>query len=407
MKVVTWKINSFGKFSVIRNDINITAKNKRFSKKWKLFQYLLTYRQKKISHRKLIKVLDLEDSYLPEQALSALVYRLRKQIQGEFFNKIDNDEQLICSKPGSYYFNKESNYIFDADIFEESINYCISLLSKNKNSEEIISSFTKAWEIYEQGDYLETVKHSDEWLISSRDYYRNSLINTLVHIRKKLANNSSCHKLENYYQKLLARYPYNNELIIGYINLLLCIGDYYFALHKLEYFLARFHERNLKVPEDLLELQKRLKGNNQVYDLGIYLDNIKDDRADNERDEERKAYLSSPGTFIELFEIEFRRRFVVNYQSFIVNLSKNTPLKLDKNNAEIIRLLEEGLRPGDIFSIWDEDSILILMVDINSKEIEILYDRIIDLLKEKTDIDFNYNFSKLKKPKSKIYRVSD
>ena len=394
MQEVKWKINSFGKFSVIRNDTNITAKNKRFSKKWKLFQYLLTYRKKKISHSKLIEVLDLEDSYLPVQALSALVYRLRKQLLGDLFNKIDDNKQLICRKPGCYYFNNESNYIFDGDILEKAITDCRSNLSLNKNSEKLIETFDTAWNIYKQGDYLDTVKHNDDWLISSRDNYRNTLVNLLSLIRKSLASNDSCIKLEGYYQKLIERHPLNAELIIGYINLLQCIGDNYFALHKLEYYLARYYDRNLKVPARLIEMKKNLKSNNKIFDLGIDLQDNKS------LYEERKAYLTSPGTFMEIFEVEYRRRFIVNYDSFIINLSRKTTKKNKENQNQVLDFLKEGLRPGDIFTPWDNKTVLALMVDISEEELKIILSRIIRFIQENYNIEFNYNFVELDNSKS-------
>ena len=405
MVEVVWKINSFGEFNVIRNGVNITARNKRFSKKWKLFQYLLTHRNKEISHRKLIEVLDLQESVLPKEALSALVYRLRKQLQGKIFNEIDEANQLICRKPGRYYFNRQANYHLDSDIFEEVIADCKLELSKNSNEIDIINTFNNAWDIYRKGDYLETVKHNEDWLISARDYYKSMLINTLRLIRKRLASSSDCYKLENYYQKLLERYSYNIELIIGYINLLICIGDNYFALHKLEYYLASFHDRGLKIPVRLIELQKKLKGNNQVFDLGLALNADFNKNPVGSRDEERDAYLTSAGTFMEFFEIEFRRRFVVNYQSFIVNLSLDNPINDMGIKQEIVDVLKESLRPGDVFSPWDENTILILMVDINSNELRLLFSRLICYLKENYGVNFNFNFTELERPESNIAKT--
>jgi two-component SAPR family response regulator len=71
-------IYTLGNFQVVNGEDHVTNKQKTSSKRWKLFQYLLTFNEREISREELILVLKLHKNDDPEGALSALVYRLRK-----------------------------------------------------------------------------------------------------------------------------------------------------------------------------------------------------------------------------------------------------------------------------------------------------------------------------------------
>jgi len=81
------RIYTLGRFRVFQGEKNLTKNRKQLSKRWKLFQYLITYRNREVSREELIMVLDLNDNNDPEASLTALVYRLRKLLKSNEYGK--------------------------------------------------------------------------------------------------------------------------------------------------------------------------------------------------------------------------------------------------------------------------------------------------------------------------------
>src|SRR6056297_36014 len=107
-------ISTLGNFKVFIDNEKINTPREKFSKRWKLFQYLITFRNREVAREELIMNLDLNNNQDPEGSLSALVYRLRNLLEQE-----NKDFKYIRTRGSAYTFNTEADYWLDVEEFEK------------------------------------------------------------------------------------------------------------------------------------------------------------------------------------------------------------------------------------------------------------------------------------------------
>jgi len=94
----------------------------------------------------------------------------------------------------------------------------------------------------------------------------------------------------------------------------------------------------------------------------------------------------------------------IDYFKFLLNLQKRRSLRNDHNDyicvltvngnedrglKDLFQVLESSLRKGDVFTSWNENQVLILLHDVKENGIEIVRERLINNIREKTKISRN------------------
>ena len=353
------KICTLGKFELKSNDVNITEGIKLESKRWELFQYLVTNKHRSISQEEIISVLGLDENSDPVGSLSSLVYRLRNTLKEAIGSQAGD---YIRRSGNAYTFNVEKSFWLDIDEFEKACELTNKAIEDN--SDDWQESFEQILNLY-QGDYLEEA-HLCDWVWNARNYYTNQLVSTFNKLAEHLTHQNKYEELWDYYTKVNQLIGFDEDLMFGMIETLLRMGKVGFAHQKLEELIEFFEENDLIIPLKIKVLKSKFPKTNSD-NPGLVLEEIKQSL------EEEKAYICPPETFTDIFRLEIRRssresppRFLSFFR--IDGDYDETILKKVGNN--LFEMITKQLRSGDIICRWNNKQIIALLTGLDESEIE-------------------------------------
>lgn len=358
----TLKVYTLGNFKIRRGSETITKNMQKISKRWKLFQYLVAHANREVSRDELIMILQLNTNDDPEGALTALVYRLRKLLNN------NNADDYIRTLGSAYSFNRDVEYWFDAEEFACLCEKTCKMIEQG--AEEAVNTFDQALELY-KGDFLQEAK-SDEWVWTTRNHYRDILINTMIQMDEFLRHKGEYEKALEFYDKLNEFVFFDEMIIRGLIQTMVDAGKYSQAKKKYDEIIKLYKDNGLKVPPELEGMAGNLISNKDES-LQEVLDDL------NRSNKKGLAYLTDPDNFIKLYDLEKRRaertgvpRMVVHIRMVIEDGFEDA----EKLEDKMLDLLIRHLRSGDIVCRWDERHFIILLLDIGEKDVNIVIDRI-------------------------------
>jgi len=366
---VVLEIFTLGRFEVRRGSEVISKLDQRSSKRWRLFQLLLTHRGNSISTEELIRHLGLDESVNPPEALKSLVFYLRKDLKG----KGNNDYKYILCGQGTYFFNLNARYKLDCEDFEK-------LCAKGKelvltNPPEAIKNYQEALNLY-RGNYLAD-QSSALWVVPARNYYRELYLRATMQLILLLREARLFEQAWDVAEKALRVVPLEETIRKSSIESLLDAGKPGLAWVQFEEAVSLYKAHRLGLPPGLLELGKKLTDKNEKNDspdkLLIELQ---------ERRLKSGVFKCDLQTFTALCELERSRSERGNYPVYLVHLMINAQNLIHHQkpvNQILHDLLEKNLRKGDVLCKWDAEHFLLLLVNVD----EIMSSQIINRIKER------------------------
>lgn len=390
------QIFTLGNFKVANSEKVITRNMKKSSKRWKLLQYLITFKDQEISRDELIMILGLHNNDDPESALSALVYRLRKFLSSH--TSTDNGH-FVQTSGSAYTFNGKANCWIDSEEFE---NLCEKTQKAvTAESDQAITYFEKALELY-KGDYLQEAR-SEEWLWSARNYYRDLLRNTTFKLDSYLKERGKYETLLKFYDEIQKLIKFDEDVITGYLETLVGLGKESEARAKYQEIEAMYKDNGLKLPPRLDDIFR----------------NLEIERAERPEDflntidksvDEQGAYLCTPDKFVELYELEKRRcqrdgpsRCIIHLRFEKDEEERHQEMNfdhLDNISQQFLQLLADQLRSGDIATRWNKKHFIILLANIECKDAEKVINRIRNSFKARYGLPESITINK------KVYSLS-
>lgn len=347
-------IYTLGSFEIHNGDEVITQGVKKNSKCWQLLQYLITYRNKNVGREELIMELDLKNNSDPEGALSALVYRIRQRLEN---GAREDSDHFIKTTGSAYTLNGQQEYWLDAEEFEKLCN----MVQKDEEPEQLVEKFSRALDLYE-GDYLEDARLV-EWVWSTRNYYRDLLVSTLLAVDSLLSEMGDFEQLWQFYSRIQQLVRFDERLMMGEIETLLKAGRTGMARQKYEEAVNMFEHNDLKLPPRLEKLGHSLKSSFDEDPVPFLKELQKMGGTEG-------AFVCEPALFSQLYELEKRRiqreippRYILHIQLTGLQGEK----KKEKLGETFFTHLQGQLRAGDIACHWSDLHIIVLLVDINEK----------------------------------------
>ena len=346
------------------------------SKRWQLFQYLITFRNREVSREELITNLKLNKNENPEGALSALVYRLRKVLDSSF-----SKSNYIKTAGTAYTFNNQLDYWLDIENLEKLCDKALQVVEED--FEKAILSFEKAVEIYD-GDYLEELEAS-EWIWSLRNKYRELLVTTLLKLDKYFSKTGKHNQLWQLYNQLQQRITYEERLINGAIEALIADKCWGKAWNEYQELISLYQKNGLMIPPEIKILESKFKQADDGLDLVV--DYFDDDL--NSEETEGAFICKDKKVFSNIYELEKRRHQRDVIPSYLVHLRLTG--ELSKENINIIsdklrKILLNQLRCGDVICPWHNKHLIILLTDINVEAAEKVISRITNYFNYKYDL---------------------
>jgi len=372
-------VYTLGNFLVRKEDeILFSGENSYLNKRWQLFLYLLFNKDKKISDKKLIKLLNLEENVSPYQSLRALVYRLRKDL--DFKNS-----NFIINKKGGYLFNSESSYWLDCQYFSGMIRRAKSVKEKDRAME----LYQEAISLY-RGSFLNHQQLKDIKFNQLQEQYQELYKEAVLELGEILAADQRHKEAVDLYEKAIQLNPLNIDFYTALISCYKKLGRPDLALTKTEEALLYLKNTNLPVPENLnLEIGNFFKNDIQE-DPQLILENNKLCRGD--------VFECGPMTFASVYSLEKRRSNRQDKDIYLVHIKINGTTAADKlSKAEKIlrRTINKALRSNDIMTRWKTRYYLVLFVDIKTDAVDKILKRIQNIYNDsfppvETSVSYSY-----------------
>lgn len=371
-----FKIYTLGNFDIKYKDQSILDTKGYPYKTLKLFKYFLTYEGKKLLPENIIEDLWENNEYSnPGGALRTQISRVRKiinldEVGAEGFFKIEYAN-------GYYMFNLKESCTLDIKEFESKI----KLLNSSGNKKENEGTLIEVISLY-NGSYLQELEDED-WIIPIRSRFDRLYVKILGHALETLMKKEMYHDIISICEDAMQYKFYEESIHIYFLEALIAIGQEKYATSHYEYYTSKFYH-DLRVPpsKKARELYKRLQSqkeekSDQILDLNIIKNVLKEDNTEG-------ALVCDFNYFKFLYNFEARnieRNKNKNIFLLIITIDNigYKPLKEDKIKEEMLLLKNivfNRLRKGDVLSQWNESQLLILLYNVEEKNIENIVRRI-------------------------------
>ncbi|WP_326910366.1 BTAD domain-containing putative transcriptional regulator [Sedimentibacter sp. MB31-C6] len=377
-------INTLGGFDIRDNEKTLFNESTRTYRLTKLFQYFITYRNKKLLPETIIDNLWSDsESDNPKNVLRTQIFRLRKIIKA--LQPKDKEDKYINIKfiNGYYCLEIGKSVIIDVDEFENLI---------NQGNYESLINFEKAIELYEEaiklykGLYLSENTY-EAWIVPARNYYHRLFIKTLYKLIEILNDKKDYEKIILLCEEALVIEPYEEDIHISLMKSLKKIGQTKSALDHYKYTVSLFErEMGTKPSKKVTDFLGKIKNNNsneenEEIDILNARNNLEDDTKDG-------AMYCDIEHFKFLYNIQKRKSIRNNENDFLSIITLKGEGKyyeardLNKWSNIMKDLLMNSLRKGDVFTFWNEKQVLIMLHNIKSDGINKIENRIKNHLNE-------------------------
>ena len=383
-------ISTLGVFDIKLEDTSILKESNRSYRLYKLLQYFIAFRNKKILADTIIdNIWQDHESYDPYNMLRAQIFRLRQLIKS--FIPEGEDESLYMSinfNNGYYSLDMGERVLIDTEEFEKLIG-----LGDNNSFEDINSSITyyeSALNIY-KGIYLEENAY-ELWLVPIKNYYSRLYIKTLFILLEILEDKEQYHKIIEICQNAIIYEPYDENIHIYLMEAMLKLGQVKDAISHYEYttFLLK-KEKVTNLPPALLDINRKI----QKYLSEKSKTNITNIKIKLQEDADIGPLQCDFDYFKFLFNIQKRKRNIKEEPDFItlITLKENSTMQQEQLKywaKTMSQVLRKSLRQGDVFSFWNESQILILLLNVQGDGLMTIENRIKDNLNT-SSIDIIYD----------------
>ena len=384
-------ITTLGEFDIKADGQSILKDSNRMYKIYRLFEYFLTFRNKKLLPETIIdNLLSDSESDDPKNMLRTQIFRLRK-IMNSFTPKNDDAAKFLNLNFSNGYYSLEigEDTVIDIDEFEAFIQKGDS--EREHDIDSAIHSYQNAINLY-KGLYLSDNSY-EVWIVPTRNYYQRLYIKTLYKFIELLKKNEENERIISLCEETLLIEPFEENIHIELMDALLRIGQNKAAMNHYEYALNMLEKEFDAKPSRRFTdfIKKAQNSSSRKNDLDIYA--IKKNL---EEDTPAGAAHCSIDYFKFLFNIQKRKSLRNNENDYlcIVTVNRNDEryhdsVELNKELKDMFFALERTLRKGDVFTSWNENQILIMLHDVNESCTDIIEGRLLNSLNKYTKINKN------------------
>lgn len=383
-------ICTLGEFDIKADGKSVLKDSSRMYKIYRLFEYFLTFRNKKLLPETIIdNLLSDSESDDPKNMLRTQIFRLRKVISSIIPEDEDSEKYISLSFTNGYYcLEIVENTEIDIDRFEALIQKGEKEL-KNNDVSGAADSFQNAISLY-KGLYLSDNAY-EVWLVPTRNYYQRLYLKTLFRLIDLLKKNEKNERIVSLCEEALLIEPFEERIHIELMDALLRMGQNKTALNHYEYALNLLEkEFDAKPSQRFLDFVQKIQ-NNSVQKNGLSINTINKNLEEEEYP--MGAMYCSIDYFKFLFNIQKRKCLRNNENDYLciitINREANDYPELEAENYldDIFLVLEMSLRKGDVFTSWNENQILILLHDVRENGPEVIKERLTEKLRDYTKIN--------------------
>ncbi len=349
-------VNTLGNFSVVVDGHNLTNEFDNSLKLWELFKFLITFKDELIPPERIIDSLWPDAEYAdPKRTLRALIYRLRKVLNGHDPN---NENCVIVYSQGCYKLKTSNSCLVDVVEFENLFKQAYDAYTIEEQS---IGLYKKVINMY-RGEYL-SATNGHNWLTPARNYYRRLFLQSVIEASDLLKEQKRYKDIIEICELTIKHEMFEEEVHLRYIEALAASGKIKRAKSHYEYVVKIFErEMGVKPSNNLKRLYhhifgEKIQSSTNVTDIAKRL--------------EEEMFISGPMVceldfFKFHYQIEARRGERYGHETFLglVTLAKQDHSLLDKKQrqkgmCDLKEVLISNLRKGDIITQLNEEQFLI------------------------------------------------
>lgn len=371
-------IKTLGDFDIYFGDESLLKESKRSYKLYKLLQYFLTFRNRKLLPEVIIDNLwQDQDSIDPKNMLRTQIFRLRQLIKKFLPKDADVSKYFNITFANGYYCFEVGEYTaLDIDEFEEFIKKAEE--KETEDVDEAIKLYGKALVLY-NGPYLSENSY-EVWLVPIRNHYRRLYIKTLLKLIELYKKKDEYNRIIELCEKAIIIEPYEESIHICLMETMLKLGQIKSAMSHYEYISSMLSkEMGIKSSLGLKEIYRKIR---RYYDEQGETDisNIKNKLEEGPME---GALFCDLDYFKFLYNVEKRRSIRdenIGYMSLITLKSDNKDKckhdELSKISRTMLEVLEKSLRKGDVFTSWNDTQIIVMLTNAKRDGLGKIEDRI-------------------------------
>ena len=369
-------ILTFGNFDIRDDEQSLLKEASRTYRLYKLFQYFLTFRNKKLLPETIIENLWQDnESNDPKNMLRAQIFRLRQLIKSMLPDDVDESLYLSINFTNGYYCMEIGDRVtLDIEEFEDSIKEG----DKNRFIDvgKSIECYKKAIHLY-NGAYLSENSY-EVWLVPIRNYYSRIYLKTLFKLIEMLKEKEYYEAIIEICEEAIIIEPYEEVIHIYIMESMLKLGQIKNALSHYDYISVVLEkEMGVKSSSALRDVYRKIQ--ESFEDKGeVDIQSIEKKLEDNEPE---GALLCDSDYFKFLYNMQ-KRKSLREENSDIMSLityngkNKKDADELNKWTKIMTQVLESSLRKGDAFCIWNETQILVMLHEVMGNGLEKIENRI-------------------------------
>lgn len=377
------EIRTLGDFDVSINNRRFFGETSREHKIVKLFQYLLTFRGKKLLPESIIESLEPENEYNdPKNVLRTQIFRLRRILMqfsdtgGEPGDPDPHYCRIIFSM--GYYMLELGEYtMLDVEEFDKLIS--LADQEKEANPDKAVKLYKKAVELY-KGDYLSGC-NCDAWVVPVRNHYNRVYLQALFTLIGLLTKTRGFLQIIDICEKALLIEPYEEALHISYLEALLEAGLIKHAISHYGYVKSHVcKELGVRPSWMLQSIHRKIQSysNNEgelsPQHIGRFL--LPEDSGNG-------AVFCDLDHFRLLYDICQRNSSRTEIPACIclITLMRESPRQTpycDQRTVEesLKRILRYSLRKGDAFTLWNDTQAVALLSAVKNDSFAVIKKRI-------------------------------
>lgn len=373
------KVCFLGDFRLETEDGCLTEKEIHSERIMRLLAYILLFRNKKLSQMELADVV-WEDGEIgnPAGALKNLMYRLRNLMK-EYLG----GEEYIYSGRGFYYWNPECEVVIDAELLEEKVEKS----THGYMLEDVIRELEASIELY-KGEFLETIGDT-RWVFPYSTYYHNLMFKGIKKLIECCRQKGDDEKIENICEKLLLKYPEDEDLQYEMIESLHRQKKWREATEYTEQAIRHLEEtmnvnpvRLKKLQETILKEKSERKEVQKIGDLQTQFD----------EGQVKGPMLCSIPVFKDMYHLAVRKKRrwgshgqvmlltlkLVHGIGGVANEEQAKKFLLKKSMRKLENVLAASLRADDIIARYSESQYIVLLNECSGESAKIVAKRISD-----------------------------
>ncbi len=384
-------ISTLGEFDIKSDGQSILRQSSRTYRLNKLFEYFITFRNKKLLPEMIIDNLLAEsESDDPKNMLRTQIFRLRKIIKAFLPDGADESEYLMINFVNGYYCLEigEKTEI-DVDEFEALIHR--GDMDMEHDPESAARLYLNAIKLY-KGLYLSDNAY-EVWLVPTRNYYQRLYLKTLRKLIELLKEKNENETVIGLCEEALLVDPYEESIHINLMEAMLHQGQQKNALNHYEYSMKLLmRELDIKPSWMFTEMLNKIQNH-------VSKDNPADFNSINSELEDENllgAMQCNIDSFKFLLNLQKRKSFRNDENDYLCIMNIND--SNSRKSKELTEILRYSLRKGDVFTYWNQSQVLMILHDVKDGGIDVVRDRIYSKIRNSSLIkerDVNFSFKPL------------